>query len=119
LLVELSELVGLTDDDIGVLRKDLDQMRPSERAGFIGEVIRQERARRAREIAEAKAVVEEGPPPEELARGLTEEEVEDLRARLLALGIAPDETEIMIEQAKSLTKAEVEALLEQLGGMGE
>ena len=59
LLDELQSVIGLTEEDVAVLQHDLDSMRPSERAGFIGEVLRQERARRARELAEADIEAEE------------------------------------------------------------
>ncbi|MGY5856398.1 MAG: hypothetical protein RTS72_07335, partial [Candidatus Thorarchaeota archaeon] len=60
LLEDLATVVGLTPDDIDTLRQDLDKMRPSERAGFISEVLKQERSRRARELAEAERVADEG-----------------------------------------------------------
>jgi hypothetical protein len=116
LLTELAEVVGLTEDDIDILRRDLDKMRPSERAGFIGEVLKQERARRAREIAEAKLEPEVPEAVAELERKLTEEELEHLRERLLSLGISDTEADLMVEQARSLTKAEIDALLDEIGG---
>ncbi len=115
LLGELQQVVGLTEDDIVVLRRDLDKMRPSDRAGFLGEVLKQERSRRAREIAEAKLAEDEGPDIS-IERKLSDEEIEDIRNRLLKMGIEPDEVEIMVEQAKNLSKAEIEALLDQIGG---
>jgi hypothetical protein len=116
LLDELAVVVGLGEDDIATLRSDLEKMRPSERAGFIGEVLRQERSRRARELAEAEAVAEER-PVEEAERKLTEEELEHLKEELIKMGIEPSEADLMVEQAKSLTKAEIDALLDQIGGL--
>jgi Mg/Co/Ni transporter MgtE len=94
-------------------------MRPSERAGFISEVLKQERARRARAIAEAKAEPEIPEAMIELERKLTEEELEHLRERLLSLGISDTEADLMVEQARSLTKAEIDALLDEIGGEEE
>jgi hypothetical protein len=116
LLEELQLVVGLSDSDISTLREDLGKMRPSERAGFIGEVVRQERARRAREITVAD-LEEEGPEAvAEAERRLTENELEHLREQLIAMGIEPSEADLMVEQAKALTKAEIDALLEEIGG---
>lgn len=116
LLSELAVVVGLTEADVSTLRSDLDKMRPSERAGFINEVIKQERARRARELAEG---IEEAPPDEAKVIGLSDEELQQLRKKLLSMGIEESEAELMLEQAKYLTKAEIDALLEQIGGMDE
>jgi hypothetical protein len=91
-------------------------MRPSERAGFLSEVIKQERARRARVIAEAEVAAEPSAPAVEVSRKLTDEELDYLRERLKAMGIEDTETDLMVEQAKNLTKAEVDALLDQIGG---
>ncbi|RLI55763.1 MAG: hypothetical protein DRO87_08690 [Candidatus Thorarchaeota archaeon] len=118
LLQELALVVGLTEADVDVLRSDLDRMRPSERAGFIGEVLKQERARRAKELAEAELAEAPG-EVEEAEVGLTEEEIVQLRKRLLEMGIEDSEADLMIEQAKHLSKAEIDALLEQIGGMDE
>jgi hypothetical protein len=112
LLDELAHIVGLTEDDIAILRDDLEAMRPSERAGFVSEVIKQERARRAREIKER----EREPEEPEAVKGLSEEEIEDLRRRLQTRGIEESEIELIIEQARNLSRAEIEALLDQLGG---
>ncbi len=113
LLQELAKVIGLAAADIGVLRQDLSQMRPSERAGFISEVLKQERARRAKELAEAEMDVEKDL---EEADVLSEDEILDLRERLLKMGIEETEVDLMIEQAKHLTRAEIEALLEEIGG---
>ena len=113
MLQELAAVTGLTEADISVLREDLEKMRPSERAGFIGEVIKQERARRARDLAEA------GKPAEAKAavrRKPTEEELAVFKEKLLAMGIEETEADLMVEQARELTKAEIDALLEQIGG---
>ncbi|MDF1541197.1 MAG: hypothetical protein P1Q69_20025, partial [Candidatus Thorarchaeota archaeon] len=115
LLAELASLVGLTESDVAVLSRDLDAMRPSERPGFLMEVIKQERARRAPGLPEGDEAVGEIPE----AVRLSETEIEDLRTRLTILGIEEAEVDIMIEQAKTLSKAEIEALLDQLGGMEE
>ncbi|MFW9962886.1 MAG: hypothetical protein ACFFCX_04950 [Candidatus Sifarchaeia archaeon] len=119
LLDDLATVVGLTPADIDTLRQDLDKMRPSERAGFINEVLKQERSRRARELTEAERVVEVGEPVSEAEERLSEEELLHLRERLLKMGIEETEADLMIEQARSLSKAEIDALLEEIGGMGE
>ena len=119
LLTDLAEIVGLTPDDVDILRRDLDKMRPSERAGFIYEVLKQERARRAREIAEARLEPEVPEAMIELERKLTEEELEHLRERLIGLGISDTEADLMVEQARTLSKAEIDALLEEIGGEEE
>jgi hypothetical protein len=116
LLQDLAVVVGLTEADVDTLRTDLDKMRPSERAGFINEVIKQERARRAKELAEA---VEEAPTEEVVSVGLSDEELDQLKQKLLSMGIEESEANLMIEQAEHLTKAEIDALLEQIGGMDE
>jgi hypothetical protein len=119
LLDDLAVVVGLTPEDIDTLRLDLDKMRPSERAGFINEVLKQERSRRARELVEAERVAEEGVPDEVVEERLTEEELLHLKERLLKMGIEETEAELMMEQAKHLSKAEIDALLEEIGGMEE
>jgi Mg/Co/Ni transporter MgtE len=91
-------------------------MRPSERAGFIGEVLKQERARRARELVEAEKAAMPGKAVEHLQRKLTEDELKQLRERLVEMGIEETEADVMIEQARNLTKAEIDALLDQIGG---
>jgi hypothetical protein len=119
LLEELATVVGLTASDVDTLRRDLDQMRPSERAGFINEVLKQERARRAKELAEIGAVAPEGIPSTEAEEKLTDEELEHLKERLMKMGIEETEADLMVEQAKNLTKAEIDALLREIGGMEE
>jgi hypothetical protein len=116
LLEELSTVIGLTTADVEVLKQDLEKMKPSERAGFISEVIKQERARRARDIAETSK------PPEARAavgRKPTEQELAVFREKLLSMGIEETEADLMVEQARNLTKAEIDALLEQIGGSKE
>jgi len=117
LLEQLAYVVGLTADDVDTLRRDLDQMRPSERAGFINEVLKQERARRAKELAEAEAEV--SGPGEEVEEQLSDEELEHLKERLMKMGIEETEADLMIEQAKNLTRAEIDSLLNEIGGMEE
>ena len=75
------------------------------------EVIEQEEARRAEALAEAE------PIPAEAKEILEEkpEELEELRLKLKRKGMSDDEIEIIIEQAKSLSKADLEALLDSLG----
>jgi hypothetical protein len=119
LLVDLARVVGLTPDDVDTLRQDLDKMRPSERAGFINEVLKQERSRRARELADAERVAEEGLPEEVVEERLSEEELVHLKERLLQMGIEETEAELMIEQAKNLSRAEIDALLSEIGGLEE
>ncbi|MFW9806015.1 MAG: hypothetical protein ACFFFK_04740 [Candidatus Thorarchaeota archaeon] len=119
LLVDLATVVGLTPEDVDTLRQDLDKMRPSERAGFINEVLKQERSRRARELADAEKVADEGVPAEKEEERLTEEELLHLKERLLKMGIEDTEADLMIEQAKNLSKAEIDALLEEIGGTDE
>ncbi|MHA1135707.1 MAG: hypothetical protein ACTSSE_04405 [Candidatus Thorarchaeota archaeon] len=117
LLEQLAYVVGLTEGDVDTLRRDLDQMRPSERAGFINEVLKQERARRAKELAEAEAAVLA--PGEEIEEALSDEELEHLKERLLKMGIEETEADLMVEQAKNLTRAEIDALLSEIGGSEE
>ena len=117
LLEQLAYVVGLTEGDVDTLRRDLDQMRPSERAGFINEVLKQERARRAKELAEADADVLA--PGEEIEEVLSDEELEHLKERLMKMGIEETEADLMVEQAKNLTRAEIDALLSEIGGSEE
>ncbi|MFW9933877.1 MAG: hypothetical protein ACFFDR_14670, partial [Candidatus Thorarchaeota archaeon] len=117
LLAELAVIIGLTETDVAALRNDLDKMKPSERGGFLNEVIRQERARRAKELADTSDIMESVDAiPEEK---LSENELLALRERLIDMGIDPTEADLMVEQAKNLSKAEIDALLDQIGGMKE
>ncbi|UCE09504.1 MAG: hypothetical protein JSW61_11110, partial [Candidatus Thorarchaeota archaeon] len=109
LLAELAEITGLEEEDVQALRVDLSRMRASERPGFLMEVIKQERSRRAEAIAEKKKKKKV-----EKKDVVTEEDLEEIRQRLLKLGIAKEEVEILVEQAKSLSKAEIEALLDEM-----
>jgi hypothetical protein len=111
LLERLAEITGLGDVELEAFRHDLARMRASERPGFIQEVIDQEEARRAEALAEAK------PIPAEAKEILEEkpEELEELRMKLKRKGMSDDEIEIIVEQAKSLSKADLEALLDSLG----
>ena len=119
LLEDLATVVGLTPDDVDTLRQDLDKMRPSERAGFINEVLKQERSRRARELADAERMAEEGVSVDAEEERLTDEELTHLKERLLKMGIEETEADLMIEQAKNLTRAEIDALLSEIGGLEE
>ena len=87
-------------------------MKASERPGFLKEVIDQERARRADVLAkpaEAK-LAPESIPLQELPG-----ELEDLRNKLLKKGMAAEDIDIILEEAKSLSKADLDALLDSLG----
>ena len=116
LLEDLADIVGLTPADVETLRQDLDRMIPSERAGFINEVLKQERSRRAKELAEAERLEEDIVVEVEK---LSEDEILHLRGRLLNMGIEESEIEIMIEQARHLSKAEIDSLLKEIGGAEE
>ncbi len=114
LLKQLVEITGLGPAEIEAFRADLSRMPASERPGFLREVIRQEEARRAEQLAKAKGLEVEEPTvryPLETAP----EYLAELRRRLEKKGIGPDEIDIIIEQAKSLSKADLEALLNSLG----
>jgi hypothetical protein len=112
LLDHLAAITGLDESSLEAFRQDLARMRASERPGFIREVIEQEEARRADVLAEevdrkpeeAKEILEEKP-----------EELEELRTKLRRKGMSDDEIAIIIEQAKGLSKADLEALLDSLG----
>jgi len=112
LLEHLAAITGLDESSLEAFRQDLARMRASERPGFIREVIEQEEARRADALAEevdrkpeeAKEILEEKP-----------EELEELRTKLRRKGMSDDEIEIIIDQAKGLSKADLEALLDSLG----
>ena len=119
LLEDLATVVGLTASDVDTLRRDLDQMRPSERAGFINEVLKQERARRAKELAETEGVTPEKRPSTEVEEKLSDEELKHLKERLMKMGIAETEADLMVEQARNLSRAEIDALLREIGGSEE
>ncbi|MFO7835020.1 MAG: hypothetical protein R6V83_00045 [Candidatus Thorarchaeota archaeon] len=105
LLDELAEITGLTEEDVDAFRQDLFRMKPSERPGFVMEVITQEKARRAEEISEKK-------DEEEKKETVTKQELADIRERLEKLGIAEDEIDLIMENAEGLTKAEIDVLLD-------
>ncbi len=112
LLEELAAITGLGDAEIEAFRADLARMKASERPGFLKEVIEQEKARRADVLA--KPPVAE-PAPEEVPLEQRPEELEDLRQKLLKKGMAVDEIDVIVEEAKSLSKADLDALLSSLG----
>jgi hypothetical protein len=112
LLIELAEITGLNEEDITVFRSDLARMKPSERPGFIQEVIVQEKARRAEDIAKKKK-------KKKARKKATKGELEEVRIKLKKLGIDGDELELIMENAKDLTKAEIDALLEDMNHLQE
>ena len=112
LLERLAEITGLGDEEIAAFKSDLARMKVSERPGFIREVIAQEEARRAESLAAKEGRVEETKPP---AIGEVEADLTELRLKLEKKGISPDEIEIILEQARSLSKADLKALLDSLG----
>jgi len=112
LLEHLAAITGLDDSSLEAFRQDLARMKASERPGFIREVIEQEEARRA------DVLVEEVDKKPEEAREILEEkpeELEELKTKLRRKGMSDDEIDIIIEQAKGLSKADLEALLDSLG----
>ena len=112
LLEELASITGLGDAEIEAFRADLARMKASERTGFLNEVIEQERARRADALAKppGKKLKSDEVPMEQ-----TPEALEDLRKKLMKKGMDTEEIDIIIEEAKSLTKADLDALLDSLG----
>ena len=86
--------------------------RASERPGFLKEVIDQEKARRADVLAKPS---EAAPALEEVPLEQRPEELEDLRQKLIKKGMAVDEIDVILEEAKSLSKADLDALLSSLG----
>ncbi|TFG11720.1 hypothetical protein EU537_11540 [Candidatus Thorarchaeota archaeon] len=112
LLARLVEITGLSDEEIQAFRRDLSRMKASERPGFLKEVIEQEEARRADELAE-KEVPSEAASEESLEQ--RPEDMEDLRSKLLKKGLPKDEIDLILEEAKGLSKADILALLESLG----
>jgi len=112
LLEELASITGLGEAEIDAFKADLSRMRASERPGFLKEVIDQEKARRADVLAKpAKVVAKKEQVPLQDLPG----ELEDLRKKLLKKGMASDEIDIILEEAKGLSKADLEALLDSLG----
>jgi len=112
LLEELAAITGLGASEIDAFRADLARMKASERPGFLKEVINQERARRADVLAKPPT---RELPPEEVPLAQRPEELEDLRQRLIKKGMAVDEIDVILEEAKSLSKADLDALLSSLG----
>ena len=110
LLERLAAITGLGETELQAFRNDLSRMKASERPGFLREVIKQEEARRAEQLAGKK----EAPTPE-VKPEFKPEDLEDLKVKLQRKGIAPEEIEIILEQAKTLSKADLSALLESLG----
>ena len=112
LLEELAAITGLGASEIDAFRADLARMRASERPGFLKEVIDQEKARRADVLAKPSKVE---PALEEMPLEQRPEELEDLRQKLIKKGMAVDEIDVILEEAKSLSKADLDALLSSLG----
>ncbi|MCK4484908.1 MAG: hypothetical protein KAU89_08780, partial [Candidatus Thorarchaeota archaeon] len=113
LLSELAEITGLTEDDVSAFNADLMRMKPSERAGFLMEVIRQEKARRSEDIAEKKKKKKVS------RKAVTKAELEEVRAKFEAMGFSEEQLELLVENAKNLTKAEIDILLSDMGGSVE
>lgn len=112
LLEELASITGLGEVEIVAFKADLARMKASERPGFLKEVIEQERARRADVLAKPP---EGEPAPDEVPLQQRPDELEDLRQKLLKKGMTTDEIDVIIEEAKSLSKADLDALLSSLG----
>ncbi|TFG33769.1 hypothetical protein EU527_06780 [Candidatus Thorarchaeota archaeon] len=112
LLEELASITGLGESEIEAFRADLARMKASERPGFLKEVIEQERARRADVLAKP---VKEKLIPDHIPLQDLPGELEDLRNKLLKKGMAAEEIDIILEEAKSLSKADLDALLDSLG----
>jgi len=112
LLEELASITGLGEAEIQAFRADLSRMKASERPGFIMEVIEQERARRADVLA---TPLETDLDEEEAPLEQKPEDLEDLRSKLLKKGMALEEVEVIVEEAKNLSKADLDALLDSLG----
>ena len=112
LLEELAAITGLGEVEIEAFRQDLARMKASERPGFLKEVIDQEKARRADVLAKAPLIE---PTVEEMTLEHRPEELDDLRQKLIKKGMAIDEIDVIVEEAKSLSKADLDALLNSLG----
>ncbi|MHA1908435.1 MAG: hypothetical protein ACW98Y_14135, partial [Candidatus Thorarchaeota archaeon] len=108
LLAELAMITGLEEADVAAFRADLSRMKPSERPGFLNEVIKQERARRAEELAEKK------PEADDATRIVTPEELEEVGARLLEMGLTQEQVDDVLESASEMTRAELQTVLDQL-----
>ncbi len=112
LLEELAAITGLGAAEIDAFRADLARMKASERPGFLKEVIDQEKARRADVLAMPPT---RELPLEEVPLAQRPEELDDLRQKLIKKGMAVDEIDVILEEAKSLSKADLDALLNSLG----
>jgi len=112
LLEELASITGLGEAEIEAFRSDLARMKASERTGFLKEVIDQEKARRANVLA---GPVKEVAAVEDVPLADLPGELEDLRKKLLKKGMAGEEIDIIIQEARSLSKADLDALLDSLG----
>lgn len=113
LLERLAEITGLGAVEIEAFKADLAKMKASERPGFIREVITQEEARRADALARAKEPDREFEVPSTLEA--RPEELDEIRQKLVTKGMAPEEIDVILEEAKNLSKADLEALLDSLG----
>ncbi|MGY5876662.1 MAG: hypothetical protein RTU30_13020, partial [Candidatus Thorarchaeota archaeon] len=113
LLERLADITGLGDEELSAFRSDLARMKASERTGFLKEVIEQEEARRADDLATRDGVTVT--PKESDLLESRPEELEGIRIKLRTKGMADSEIDVIIEQAKGLSKADLEALLESLG----
>ena len=113
LLSELAEITGLTEDDVSAFNADLMRMKPSDRSGFLMEVIRQEKARRSEDIAEKEKEKKVS------RKTVTKAELDEVRAKFEAMGFNEEQLELLIENAKNLTKAEIDTLLKDMGGFVE
>ncbi|RDE10809.1 MAG: hypothetical protein C4K47_10925 [Candidatus Thorarchaeota archaeon] len=114
LLEQLASITGLGAKEVEAFRSDLARMKPSERPGFLREVIAQEQARRAEALGE-KAAEKPAVKPEKELLGAKPTEMEELKMKLQKKGMAPEEVDIILDQAKSLSKADLKALLDSLG----
>jgi hypothetical protein len=108
LLAELAMITGLEEADVAAFRADLSRMKPSERPGFLNEVIKQERARRAEELAEKEPEADDG------TRIVTPEELEEVGERLLEMGLTQEQVDEVLESATEMTRAELQTVLDQL-----
>ncbi|MDF1540860.1 MAG: hypothetical protein P1Q69_18325, partial [Candidatus Thorarchaeota archaeon] len=113
LLERLAEITGLGTAEVDAFRADLATMKASERPGFLKEVIVQEEARRADALS--KADDKDEPEVDVESLGERPEDMEEIREKLITKGMAPEEIEVILEEAKSLSKADVSALLDSLG----
>ncbi|MGY5852995.1 MAG: hypothetical protein RTU92_05465 [Candidatus Thorarchaeota archaeon] len=113
LLERLADITGLGETELAAFRTDLARMKASERTGFLKEVIEQEEARRADDLA-TRDGVEVAPRDTDLLEARPEE-LDEIRTKLRTKGMADSEIDVIIDQAKGLSKADLEALLESLG----